>query len=121
MLRRREPDSRPQRRGLVPGVERPGRTCACRRQKQAAALGRRVSARSSYLRASNYFRAAYTFLVGEPVDPRLVTTYRRHRAAFEAAAALMSPPGERIVIPYDNRALHGYLFRAAADDAPGRP
>ncbi len=84
----------------------------------SAALGHRESARSSYLRASNYFRAAYTFLVGEPVDPRLVSMYRRHRAAFEAAAALMRPAGQRIVIPYDNRALHGYLFRAAADGTP---
>ena len=55
------------------------------------ASGRLVSACASYLRASNYFRTAYTFLVGEPVDPRLVAAYRRHRAAFEAAAILMSP------------------------------
>ena len=80
--------------------------------------GHLVSARSSYLRASNYFRTAFTFLIGEQVDPRLIAAYRRHRAAFEAAAALMNPSGERITIPYEDAALHGYLFRAAADDFP---
>lgn len=82
--------------------------------------GRRVSALGSYLRASNYFRAAYTFLIGAPVDPRLVDAYRRHRTAFEQAAALMTPPAQPISIPYGDAALHGYLFRAA-DDGARRP
>ncbi len=75
---------------------------------------------SSYLRASNYFRAAYTFLIGAPVDPRVVHTYRRHRAAFAQAAALMTPAAEPIAIPYAGTSLHGYLFRAA-DDLTPRP
>jgi hypothetical protein len=82
------------------------------------AKGRNVSALSSYLRASNYFRAAYTFLIGSPVDARVVETYRRHRAAFENAARMMSPSAERIAIPYAGALLHGYLFRASADGAP---
>jgi len=80
------------------------------------AKGFRVSALSSYLRAANYFRAAYTFLIGAPVDPRVVNAYRRHRAAFEKAAALMRPAAERIAIPYAGTVLHGYLFHAADDD-----
>jgi hypothetical protein len=32
----------------------------------SGARGRHVSARASYLRASNYFRTAFTFLIGEP-------------------------------------------------------
>jgi pimeloyl-ACP methyl ester carboxylesterase len=84
----------------------------------SGARGRLVSARASYLRASNYFRTAFTFLIGEPVDPRLIAVYRRHRAAFEAAAVLMNPPAERITIPHNDGALNGYLFRAAADDSP---
>jgi hypothetical protein len=82
------------------------------------ANGRRISALSAYLRASNYFRAAYTFLIGAPVDPRVVETYRRQRVAFRGAAALMDPPGETIDIPYAGASLHGYLFRAADDHAP---
>src|SRR5580704_5110773 len=38
----------------------------CRKQ------GRFASALSAYLRASNYFRASYTFLLGTPVDARVV-------------------------------------------------
>lgn len=83
--------------------------------EKSLAEGYRVSARSAFLRASNYYRAAYTFLIGVPVDPRVVSAYRRQRAAFEAAAALMSPAAEQIRIPYGERFLHGYLFRADND------
>jgi predicted alpha/beta-fold hydrolase len=82
------------------------------------AQGRHASALSAYLRASNYFRAAYTFLIGAPVDPRVVEGYRRQRSAFQSAAALMVPAAEPIAIPYDGRALHGYLFRPAGDVKP---
>jgi pimeloyl-ACP methyl ester carboxylesterase len=82
------------------------------------AAGRFVSARASYLRASNYFRTAYVFLIGAPIDSRLVEAYRRQRFAFEAAAALMRPQAERIVIPYGNTGLHGYCFRVAGDGVP---
>jgi len=77
-----------------------------------------ISALSGYLRASNYFRAAYTFLIGSPVDPRVVAGYRRQRAAFEAAATLMSPSAERIKIPYGEASLHGYCLRAAGSRGP---
>jgi hypothetical protein len=53
--------------------------------QKSAANGHRASALAGYLRASNYFRATYTFLIGAPVDPRVVGRYRRQRAAFEAA------------------------------------
>jgi pimeloyl-ACP methyl ester carboxylesterase len=80
--------------------------------------GRPVSAREAYLRASNYFRAAYTFLIDTPVSSRLVEAYRRHRMSFEAAINLMRPAGERIVIPYGDTQLHGYFFRPADDHTP---
>ncbi|HEX4112962.1 MAG TPA: alpha/beta fold hydrolase [Stellaceae bacterium] len=79
------------------------------------AAGHRVSARGAYLRAANYFRAAYTFLFGAPVDPRLVAAYRQHRAAFAAAGALMNPAAEPVAFPYEGHALRGYFLRAAYD------
>jgi pimeloyl-ACP methyl ester carboxylesterase len=88
--------------------------------EKSRATGRRVSALGSFLRASNYFRAAYTFLIGAPVDPRVVDAYRLHRAAFEAGVALMLPTAETIAIPYDGATMHGYLFRAS-DDGTSRP
>ena len=86
--------------------------------KESEAQGHHVSARSAYLRASNYYRTAYTFLFGAPVDPRVVDTYRRQRTTFEAAVALMTPMAERISIPYEGTRLHGYLFRASDDGRP---
>ncbi|MEI9983025.1 MAG: alpha/beta fold hydrolase [Aliidongia sp.] len=70
--------------------------------------------RACLLRASNYFRAAYTFLIGAPVDPRVVDAYRHQRTAFAEAM----PEAERIAIPYEGTSLHGWLFRAAG--AAGR-
>jgi pimeloyl-ACP methyl ester carboxylesterase len=84
---------------------------------QSLAGGRKISAFSSYLRAANYFRATYTFLIGSPADSRVIEAYRQQRAAFIAAAALMVPAAQPIAIPYGDSALHGYFFRASGDGA----
>lgn len=86
--------------------------------ERCRAQGRRVSAISTYLRASNYFRAAYTFLIGTPVDARVVDSYRLQRNAFRAAATLMEPPAEDIGIPYEDRTLHGYFFSPPGAEGP---
>ncbi len=88
------------------------------RAEESLAARRHVSARGAYLRASNYFRAAYTFFIGPTPEPRLLATYRRHREAFAAGAALMRPAAERVAIPYEAGALHGWVLRASADPAP---
>ncbi len=87
------------------------------RAAESRAAGHHVSARGAYLRASNYLRTAYTFLMGPTADPRIASAYRQHREAFGSAAALMQPAPERITIPYDGGALNGYLFRASSDGA----
>jgi len=86
--------------------------------EKSRAQGRSASALAAYLRASNYLRTSYTFLIGAPVDPRVVDAYRRQRTAFESAASLMRPTATRLAIPYGAAALHGYIFRAADDDQP---
>lgn len=86
--------------------------------EKSAASNHHVSARAGYLRASNYYRAAYTFLIGAPLDQRVVESYRRQRAAFGSAVALMTPTAERVSIPYAGTMLHGYLFRASDDGQP---
>ena len=37
----------------------------------------RVSARNAFLRASNYYRAAYIFMFALPVDPRVIEAYEK--------------------------------------------
>jgi pimeloyl-ACP methyl ester carboxylesterase len=83
------------------------------------AAGHRESAHTGFLRASNYYRTAYIFLFGPGPDPRLVEAYRRQRHTFEQAIVARSGWGERIAIPYQGRALHGYFF--AAPGAAPRP
>ena len=80
--------------------------------------GHAVSARESYLRACVCYSAAYHPLFGAPVDPRLLEAFRRQRAAFEKAAALIEPPGERLAIGFEGAELPAYLFRAPGAAAP---
>ena len=83
--------------------------------------GHRTSARDAFLRASNYYRNAFVFLLQPPVSPDLRRAYDLHRQAFRQAAALMLPAPEEVAIPYPQAPLYGYFLRAAPDDAAPRP
>ncbi len=87
-----------------------------RQAVESGAAGAVVSARGAYLRASNYYRTAGLFLMGAPVDPRLVEAHRLEVESFRAGAALLDIPPEVIAIPYEGASLPGYFFRAATDD-----
>lgn len=79
---------------------------------QALADGRRQTARSCWLRASNYHRTAEFFLHGEPDDPRILDSWQRSRAAFRQAAQLFETPVEIVAVPYQpDRPLPGYFLR----------
>ena len=81
-------------------------------------VGHPVSAREGFLRASNYYRNAYIFLFGEPLDGELRRAYDLHRQSFRQAAALMDSPVEEVRIPYEQTSLRGYFLRAASGDVP---
>jgi len=74
------------------------------------ALGHTVSARSALLKASNYYHAAYLFMMQPKPDARLVQSYRAQRRAFERVTTLFPDWGRRIEIPFEQRHLHGYFF-----------
>jgi pimeloyl-ACP methyl ester carboxylesterase len=82
----------------------------------SAAAGERVSARSAFFRASNYFRTAGLFAMGSPVDTRLLEAHRLEVENFRAAAELLELPPQIVEIPYEDTTLPGYYFRVAADD-----
>ncbi|MDQ2714600.1 MAG: alpha/beta fold hydrolase [Chloroflexota bacterium] len=73
--------------------------------------GKRVSARESYLRASNYYRTAEFFLHGDPHDPRILATWGTSRTTFRQAVKLMDTPVEQVLIPYEGTFLPGYYYQ----------
>ena len=81
------------------------------------AKGHRVSARDSYLRASNYYRCSEFFLHANPKDPRVARAYQRTVDTYKACAGLFDPPIEPVEIPYEHTTLPGYLHRV---DASGK-
>ena len=81
----------------------------------SAAAGERVSARSAFFRASNYFRTAGLFAMGSPLDARLVEAHRREVENFRAGAELLELPPLIVDIPYDDSMLPGYFFPAGND------
>jgi pimeloyl-ACP methyl ester carboxylesterase len=78
------------------------------------AANHKVSAREAYLRASNYYRAA-EFLLINPEDPRIQTTWGSSKECFSNAGRLFSPPVESIKIPYEGTALPGYFYGVKED------
>src|SRR5262249_26127654 len=57
-------------------------------------------------------------LFGAPVDARLVAAFDRTAEAFAKAAALMTPAGEAVEIPFAGTSLPAYFYRT---DESGRP
>lgn len=81
----------------------------------SAARGETVSARGAYFRASNYYRTAGIFLLGAPVDARLVQSHRLQMETFRRGAALLENPPDVLAIPFENYTLPTYFFRASND------
>ena len=75
------------------------------------AHGHSVSARDSFLRASNYYRCSEFFLHANAKDPRVAQAYKRSVDCYKAAARLYDPPIEPVEIPYEHTTLPGYLHR----------
>lgn len=85
--------------------------------EHSRAAGHSISARQAFLRASTYFRAAMVFFYRPPIDPRFRDAFVRQREAFRGAAALFTPAGETIAIPYEGTTLPGYFL--TPDSSPG--
>src|SRR5271167_3734545 len=67
--------------------------------ESSAAHGHRESARSAFLRASNYYRTAYVFHLEAPLPALVRDAYRRHRDAFQRASAAMIRPPKQVDVP----------------------
>lgn len=83
------------------------------RAEGAEAAGRRLTARSNWIRAANYFRTAEFFL--DPRDPRRLATFDRIEACSHRTLALFEPRGEVVRVPYEGGAwLDAYFLPAPA-------
>jgi predicted alpha/beta-fold hydrolase len=86
--------------------------------EQSEASGHLTSAGEAYLKASNYYRTSYIFLIGSPQDIRVRTAYQKQKDCFRKALKGMNIPSEIISIPYENTNLPGYFLRAYHSDTP---
>ena len=84
--------------------------------------GHKISARDSYLRASNYYRTAKFFLHENPDDPRILEIWNKSVSMFQKAASLFSHHFEQVEIPYNDNAtsssnsLPGYSYMPNEDN-----
>jgi hypothetical protein len=85
---------------------------------QSLENGRKISARRSYLRASNYYRAAEFYVRDDRNDPRSLQGWEGSHDCFARAAELFDPPFEAVEIPYEGTTLPGYFF--SVDDSGER-
>ena len=75
--------------------------------------GHTISARESFLRASNYFRAAEYGT--PPSHPRFHELWEKSRECFHKACPLYNPPIQIIEVSFEGKNLPGYYWRP--DDA----
>jgi pimeloyl-ACP methyl ester carboxylesterase len=84
---------------------------------ESLAKGHTISARDAYLRASNYYRVA-EFLLIDPHDPRIQTTWGNSKECFSKAASLFPFYVESIEIPYEGGVtLPGYFYHYSKKDS----
>jgi dipeptidyl aminopeptidase/acylaminoacyl peptidase len=74
--------------------------------------GHTDSARRTFMRASNYYRAAEFYVRDDPQDARSLQGWQSSHDCFAEAARLSDPPFEAVEIPYEEgTTLPGYFFR----------
>lgn len=76
------------------------------------------SARTAFLRASNYYRTAEFFLHANPSDPRLIETWRKSRKCFQEAIPFFKQQIKAVRIPFEKTTLPGYLCFSSNDTKP---
>jgi FrsA-like alpha/beta hydrolase family protein len=81
------------------------------RGNEAERDGHVHTAKNCWLRAVDYYRSAEFYLGAD--DPRRLETFTKCEECFQRAGAYMSPPVQRVEIPYEDGAvLYGYFLRA---------
>jgi len=69
---------------------------------------RKVTAHEFYLRAADFYRRAVVYMPED--DPRMMPTYKKLEQTFNKAWSLVTPPFERVQIPYEGHMLPALFF-----------
>ncbi len=69
---------------------------------------RNVTAHEFYLRAADFYRRALAYL--PETDPHMLPTYKKLENNFDKAWSLVSPPFERVQIPYEGHKLDALFY-----------
>jgi dienelactone hydrolase len=83
------------------------------------AEGRLVTAHDFYLRAAGFYQREVTYM--SETYPRMIPAYTKLLQTFNKAWSLVTPPFERVEIPFGGQTLEGHFFplrRAGARRAP---
>ncbi len=80
------------------------------RAEESLAKGHKLSARKSFLRASNYYRNALVSM--DPTIPKFKALGEKCRETFKKGAKLFDPPIEYIEIPFEDTVMPGYFIKA---------
>ncbi|MEM1282553.1 MAG: alpha/beta fold hydrolase [Chlamydiota bacterium] len=86
--------------------------------KDSEEKGHTVSARETYLRASNYYRTSLFFHYQLPLLPEVKETYRQHVLTFDKAMSLYSDNFRKVHIPFENISMPGYFYKCQTSDGP---
>ncbi len=89
--------------------------------EKSLAKGHQTSARELYLRASVFYCASYHPLYGAPVDPRLLTAFRKQVEMLDKAFALSPASIEPVLIPFETNPMPAYLIPAEGFESDVRP
>ena len=71
---------------------------------------RKETAHEFYRRAADFYRRAVVYL--PETDPRMMPTHKKLEETFNKAWSLVSPPFERVEIPYEGHRLPGLFYPA---------
>ncbi len=80
--------------------------------------GDTTGARWAWLRASNYFATANSMVDGTDDPGRQLPTWQEHRNCWDEFCRRLSPPAEKIEIPYGDSGMPGYFFRPPDAEGP---
>ena len=86
------------------------------RAKTALEKGHKITARESYLKASNYYRTALVSML--PDNPKFNGIAEKTRTCMKEAGRLFDPPMRYFEVPFEKTVLPGYFLPVKYDAKP---